>query len=86
MCQILYSLVATEIIIFYLKKVLAKINSMAVTPDIVMNKNNFDQSKFMKALEFSKLTNKKYPGLCKWLELGNNWEDTITKIIAACHM
>ena len=85
MCQILYNLVATEIIIFYLKKFLT-INSATSTPDADMNKTIFDHNKFAKALEFSKLTNKKHPCLYKRLELGNSWEDAITKIIAVCHV
>ena len=82
MCQILYSLVATEIIIFYLKTFL----DSAVISNANMDATIFDHNKFMKALEFSKVTNKIYPGLYKRLELGNNWEDAIIKIIAACHM
>ena len=78
-CQLLYSLVATEIIIFYLKKFL---KSTAVTPD----NETFDHNKFNKALEFSKLTNGRHPSLYKRLELGNSWEDAITKIIAICHV
>lgn len=79
-CQVLYHLVATEIIIFYLIKFLTKINS---TLDVVMNKT-FDHHKFNKALEFSKLSNEKHPSLYKRLELGNTWKDAIAKIITIC--
>ena len=86
MCEILYSLVATEIIIFYLKTFLAKVNSMAVIPNTNMDVTIFDHNKFKKALEFSKVTNKMHPGLYKRLELGNSWEDAIIKITATCHV
>ena len=78
-CRLLYSLVATEIIIFYLKWFL---KSTAVISD----NNIFDHHKFNKALEFSKLANGRHPSLYKRLELGNSWEDAITKIIAVCHV
>jgi len=66
-----YRLVVTEIIISYLKEFL---KSKTVTPD----DDNFDHQKFNKSLEFSKLVNRR---LYKWLELGNNWEDAIKKIV-----
>ena len=71
-CELLQT--GTEIIISYLKEFL---KSKTVTPD----DNNFDHQKFNKALEFSKLVNRRHPSLYKRLELGNNWEDAIKKII-----
>ena len=88
MFQILCTLLATEIIIYYIRKYIMKRVSKAVLvdEDIVSGLGEENYRKFNSALEFSKSTNKKHPSLYARLELGNSWDGVIVKIIATCHL
>ena len=88
MFQVLCALLATEIIIYYIRKYIMKRVSKAVIvdEDIISGLGEENCRKFNNALEFSKSTNKKHPSLYARLELGNSWDDVIVKIIATCHL
>ena len=88
MFQVLCALLATEIIIFYIKKYIKKVVSKATITDgdIVSVLKSDDYQKFTKTLEFAKSLNKKHSSLYTRLELGSNWDDVAVKIIATCHL
>ena len=86
--QILCTLLATEIIIYYIRKYIMKRVSKAVLADIDMisGLGEVNYRKFNNALEFCKSTNKKHPSLYARLELGKSWDDVVMKIIATCDL
>ena len=87
MYQALCVLVASEIVVYYVKKYVQKIVSKAVIADEDIAKilRATDYQKFTKAVEFLKSANRKHPSLYKRLELGNSWDEVIVKIITNCH-
>ena len=86
--QVLCTLLATEIIIYYIRKYIKKCISKAVIADedIISGLGEDNFQKFTNALEFAKSANKKNPSLCMRLELGNSWDDVAVKIIATCQL
>ena len=86
--EILCTLLATEIIIYYIRKYIMKRVSKAVLAeiDIISGLGEVNYQKFNSALEFCKSTNKKHPSLYARLELGKSWDDVVMKIIATCHL
>jgi len=86
--QILCTLLATEIMIYFIRKYIKKLvfKATITEEDInsILKEDNYQ--KFTKALEFSKSTNKRHPSLYMRLELGNSWDDVALKIIATCHL
>ncbi|XP_065907778.1 protein mono-ADP-ribosyltransferase PARP4-like isoform X3 [Dysidea avara] len=80
-------LIATEIMIYYIKEYVKAVLSKVVIIDEDITKilKGDDHQKFIKALEFLKSTNRKYPSLYKRLELGNSWDEVIVNIIINCH-
>ena len=85
--QALCVLVASEIVVYYIKKYVQKMVSKAVITDEDVTKilKGDDLQKFTKAVEFLKSANRKHPSLYKRLELGNSWDEVIVKIVATCH-
>ena len=67
----------------YVKAVLSKV--VIIDEDITKILKGDDHQKFIKALEFLKSTNRKFPSLYKQLELGNSWDEVIVNIIINCH-
>ena len=88
MFQVLCTLLATEIIIYYIRKYIKKFASKIVIADedIISGLGEENYQKFTKALEFTKSANKKNPSLYTRLELGNSWDDVAVKIIATCQL
>ena len=86
--QVLCTLLATEIIIYYIRKYIKKCVSKDVIADkditSVLEQGNYQ--KFTNALDFSKASNKKHPSLYTRLELGNSWDDVVVRVIATCHL
>ena len=85
--QALCVLVASEIVVYYVKKYVQKIVSKtAITDeDIAKILRATDHQKFTKAVEFLKSANRKHPSLYKRLELGNSWDEVIVNIITNCY-
>ena len=88
MFQVLCTLLATEIIIYYIRKYIMKQLSKVIiaNEDINSGLGEVNYQKFTNALEFSKSANKKHPSLYTRLELGNSWEDVAVKVIATCYL
>ena len=86
--QMLCTLLATEIIIYCIRKYTKKRVSKAVIADedIISGLGEGNYQWFTNALEFSKSANKKNPSLYTRLELGNSWDDVAVKIIATCQL
>ena len=85
--QALCVLVASEIVVYYVKKYVQKIVSKAIITDEDISKILMatDYQKLTKAIEFLKSANRKHPSLYKRLELGNSWDEVIVKIITSCY-
>ena len=86
--QILCTLLATEIIIHYIRKYVMKrvLKAAIADGDIINGLGEENYQKFTNALEFSKSTNRKHPSLYARLELGNSWDDVVVKVIATCKL
>ena len=86
--QVLCTLLATEIIIYYIRMYVKKHAAKAVITDedIIVCLEESNYQKFTSALEFVKSANKKNPSLYTRLELGNSWDDVAVKIIATCQL
>ena len=80
-------LVASEIVVYYVKKYVQRIVSKAIVTDEDISKILMasDYQKFTKAIECLKSANRKHPSLYKRLELGNSWDEVIAKIITSCY-
>ena len=87
MYQALCVLVATEIVVYYIKKYVQKTVSRDVITDEDIAKilRKTDYQKFTKAVEYLKSANRKHPSLYKRLELGNSWDEVIIKMITSCY-
>jgi len=85
--QTLCILVATETVVYYIKKYVQK----TVSKDVIANEDivkilwRTDYQKFTKAVEYLKSANRKHPSLYKRLELGNSWDEVIIKMITSCY-
>jgi len=86
--QALCALVASEIVVYYVKKYVQVIVSKTVITDEDIAKilRTTDYQKFTKAVEFLKSANRKHPSLYKRLELGNSWDEVVVKIITSCRI
>ena len=85
--QALCVLVATEIVVYCIKKYVQKTVSKAVITDEDIAKvlKRDDHQNFTKAVEYLKSANRKHPSLYKRLELGNSWDEVIVLMITSCH-